>query len=150
MIFWHLLMYIWYRHKFEWEMKTIKIFTIAIFSIFISQACTDATEVLNTQKDTTNTDTITRGCLASYELNPEDNNEKINQVYNKDKVKEGHWMNFEFVLTENTKMKTTRIKTEEGYYRKNKKEGFWKFFKKDGTIADSVEYSNNLPVKNRF
>ena len=79
-------MYIWYRHKFEWEMKTIKIFTIAIFSIFISQACNDATEVLNTQKDTTNTDTITRGCLASYELNPEDNNEKINQVYNKDKV----------------------------------------------------------------
>jgi hypothetical protein len=129
-------------------MKTIKLFTFGTLAVFFIQACADKTEAVTIKQDTNSIDTINIGCLASYDINPLDNKEKINQVYGKDKVKDGHWITFGFAVTKTTDKKTNRIKIEEGYYRKNKKEGYWKFFKDDGTIKDSVEYKNDLPLTN--
>lgn len=88
-----------------------------------------------------------KGCLASYETV---NGERINKIYGGD-IKDGHWIHYEFVIPtakENTNKKVVRAKIEEGYYKENKKEGFWKFYNKGGTLKDSVEYKNDVPIHN--
>ena len=47
---------------------------------------------------------------------------------------------------ENTVNTIIRAKIEEGYYRCNKRTGFWKFYNNDGTLKDSVEYKNDVAV----
>lgn len=130
-------------------MKTIKLFTFGTLFLFFIQACCDEKETVTIKQDTNAIDTLTIGCLGSYDINPSDNKERINQVYGKDRIKDGHFITFGFAVTKNADNKTARIKIEEGYYRRNKKVGFWKFYKDDGTIKDSVEYKNDVPVSNK-
>jgi antitoxin component YwqK of YwqJK toxin-antitoxin module len=37
---------------------------------------------------------------------------------------------------------------EEGRYRQNKRQGYWKLYNRYGTVRDSVEYKNDVPVVN--
>ncbi|MBA2612413.1 MAG: hypothetical protein H0U95_10605 [Bacteroidetes bacterium] len=127
-------------------MKPIKLFLLGIIALFFIPACTIETVAVAVKEDLNAIDTITTGCLVSYDINPLDNTEKINQVRGKDNIKDGHWITFGFAVTKTNDNKTNRIKIEEGYYRKNKKIGFWKFYKEDGTLKDSVEYKNDVPL----
>ena len=130
-------------------MKTIKLLPFAALILLLLQACVSETENMAIKQHTNTIDTLTMGCLDSYDINPSDNKEKINQVYGKNHVKEGHWIAFGFAVTKKANNKANRIKIEEGYYRRNKKVGFWKFYRADNTIKDSVEYKNDVPVPNK-
>lgn len=88
-----------------------------------------------------------KGCLTSFETV---NGETINKTYGGG-IKDGHWITYEFVIPnvkQNKDSKVIRAKMEEGYYKENKKEGFWKFYNNDGTLKDSVEYKNDEPILN--
>lgn len=124
-------------------MKTLKLLTIEALILFFIQACSTKTESVTKNQTTNSTDTLNIGCLSSYDINPSNNQEKINQVYGKDHIKDGHWIIFS--VSKNTNEKINRIKLEEGYYRKNKKIGFWKFYNTDGTLKDSIEYKTTNP-----
>ena len=67
-------------------------------------------------------------------------------MFGKDHIKSGHWISYGFTLKKTVDNKTERVKIEEGYYRNNKKTGFWKFYNEDGTLKDSVEYKDDVPV----
>lgn len=128
-------------------MTTSKLFTILTLVLFFIQACSDKTESLTINQTTNSIDTINIGCLGSYDINPSDNKERINQVYGKELIKDGHWI--VFGNTKGADEKINRVKMEEGYYRKNKKIGFWKFYNLDGTFKDSIEYKNDKPLTNQ-
>lgn len=88
-----------------------------------------------------------KGCLESFETV---NGERINKTMGNN-IKDGHWIHYEFVIPtakKNKDSKVVRAKMQEGYYKENKKEGFWKFFNTDGTLKDSVEYKNDKPILN--
>ena len=114
-------------------------------SLFI-QACDDKIETVDIKQGADSNDTISIGCLGLYDINPSDNKERINQVYSKGGIKDGHWIIFGLNFVKTADGKTNRAKIEEGYYRKNKKIGFWKFYNADGTLKDSVEYKNGVLV----
>ena len=109
--------------------------------LFIS-SCSGKTEAEKRNKMEGLVDSLNIGCLSSYDINPSNNQEKINQVYGKENIKDGHWIIFD--ITKNANEKVNRIKLEEGYYRKNKKIGFWKSYNKDGTLKDSIEYKTTV------
>lgn len=128
-------------------MKTFKLFTLGTIAVCFIQAC-------GGKAKTETVENMGRGCVDIYELNVLDNSDTINRTYG-DGTKEGHWITFEWtdpnekMVNENKEnlAKAGRAKIEEGYYKDNKKEGFWKFFNKDGTLKDSVEYKNDLLVR---
>lgn len=51
-------------------------------------------------------------------------------------------------VAKTAKGKIIRNKLEEGYYRFDKKVGFWKFYNEEGTLKDSVEYKNDMSILN--
>ena len=57
-------------------MKTIKLFIVALISCCFIQACDNGSEVATAPQDPNAIDTITTGCLGSYDINPSDNKEK--------------------------------------------------------------------------
>jgi hypothetical protein len=116
-------------------MKTLIIITWIPIILFIS-SCSCKTEAEKRNKIEGLVDTLNIGCLSSYDINPSNNQEKINKVYGKDQIKDGHWIIFG--IAKNAHEKVNRVKLEDGYYRKNKKIGFWKLFNKDGTLKDSI------------
>ncbi len=128
-------------------MTKLKLFTIGTSLLFFILACSNKTESVLINQTTNLIDTLNIGCLGSYDINPANNKEKINQVYGKDQIKDGHWI--VFGLTKNTDKKVSRVKLEEGYYRKNKKVGFWKIYNEGGTLKDSIEYKNNQTSINK-
>lgn len=130
-------------------MKAIKLFIIGAATFCFIQSCGSKSEPVAINQGPSAIDTINIGCLGSYDINPSDGKERINQVYGKDHIKDGHWITFGYAITNSVDNKAGRVKLEEGYYRKNKKTGFWKFYKEDGTIKDSVEYKNDVPVTNK-
>lgn len=87
-------------------------------------------------------------CLSSYELNEGGSPDTINKQYGKEKVKEGYWILYEMETGADTDKNTRgaerptlrRIRAAEGYYQKNLRQGWWIFYKKDGTLRDSVYY----------
>jgi antitoxin component YwqK of YwqJK toxin-antitoxin module len=130
-------------------MLRTKIFRIGMLFLLLMHACGEDNETLTLNRITNTVDTLITGCLVSYDINPSDNKERINQVFGKDHIKDGHWITFALAVTKNSKVKTSKVKIEEGYYRKNKKVGVWKFYNEDGTIRDSVEYKNYIPIANK-
>jgi hypothetical protein len=120
---------------------------ILIAILFVLISCNTKTELHEALSSNKHAAPISqKGCLASYETV---NGETINKTYGGD-IKDGHWIHFEFVIPtakENKDKKVVRAKMEEGYYKENKKEGFWKFYNKDGTLKESVEYKNDVPVR---
>lgn len=127
-------------------MRTIKLFIVGMLVLFLIQACSDKIEIAPIKQEINAIDTLTIGCLGSYDINPSNKTEKINQVYGKGHIKNGHWITFGLTFTENSNNNTHRIKVEEGYYKRNKKVGFWKLFNEDGTIKDSLEYKSDVPL----
>ena len=134
-----------------------KLFIIGIVIFCFIQACGNRSETVITEQGTNTIDTINIGCLGSYEINVLGNGETINRLYGKERIKQGHWINFEFIIptgkqsfeaNENKNKKVARTKLEEGYYRHNKKEGFWKSYNKYGTLKDSLQYKNDIAVIN--
>jgi hypothetical protein len=81
-------------------------------------------------------DTTKLDCLSNFEIFE---NETINKMYGKQKMKEGHWINFEMNLSPNKKI--IKVKTEEGHYHLNKKVGVWKYFDSKGITKDSINYN---------
>ena len=127
-------------------MLRTKTFKIGILFLFLMQACGEEHETLTLNQNTNTVDTLVTGCLVSYDINPSDNKERINQVFGIDNIKDGHWITFGLSVTKNSKVRASKVKIEEGHYRKNKKVGVWKFYNKDGIIRDSVEYKNYIPM----
>jgi len=130
----------------------MKLFSLLIFEtifLFLITACNQKTELVSKSNETIGIDTINIGYLGSYDVNPLDTSEKINQVYDKEKIKHGHWIAFGAAVTKTMNDKVVRTKIEEGYYRFNKKVGFWKFYNEDGTLKDSIEYKNDIAVVNQ-
>lgn len=82
-----------------------------------------------------------RKCLNSFELG--DTGDTINIIDCKG-LQQGHWIISKVIMTDKTHAKM--IKIEEGFFRDNKKEGFWKFFNTDGSIKDSLEYKDDVPM----
>lgn len=94
---------------------------------------------------------------CSYELRQVDQKmDTFNLIY--DGLKQGPWIVYKdiipkssILLTDNTKTlqgKIVRRTLEEGYYKDNKKEGYWKFYyEEDGSLKDSVLFKNGEIVK---
>lgn len=136
-------------------LKTIKFFSIFAVLICFIYACNNKTETQIVEHATTAIDTLNIGCPVSYELNILGNLDTINKVYGKENIKHGHWITFGMIIPkekralnskENSDKNIIRAKLEEGFYRNNKKEGFWKFYNNDGSFKDSIEYKNDVVV----
>ncbi len=132
-------------------MKSIILITLSIFvSCFVS-SCNDNTAVSVKQSPINRADTLNIGCLSSFEINPFGTNDTINRIYGDKRIKEGYWIIFGFIPTKKehatSVSKLVRMKLADGYYKKDKKEGFWKFYKEDGSLKDSVEYRNDMEVR---
>jgi len=110
-------------------MKTLKRIMPGAIIVVMIQAC-------NTEPNTT--DMNDKHSAGSFELNVHGHNDTINMIY-ADGSKEGHWISSVW-------SNGSRVKMEEGYYKDNKKEGYWKFFNKDGSLKDSVEYKNDVAI----
>lgn len=128
-------------------MKIATQLLIITIAFFLTLACSEKPEIVTLNK-TNIIDTINIGCLGTYDLNPLNTHERINQVYDKQKIKHGHWISFGVTVTKIADDKVIRTKLEEGYYRFNKKVGFWKFYNEDGSLKDSIEYKNDVAVVN--
>ncbi len=127
-------------------MKTIKLFFAAAGLLCLVQACSDEPIV---KENSNTTDTVNIGCLASYELLPGEKIDTVNKLYGKEKIKHGRWVDYELSVQaeKSNTLKTTRVITGMGHYKKNKKEGLWRFFKPDGSLKDSVVYKNDSAVE---
>ena len=127
-------------------MKLVIQLLIGVVTLLLIQSCNQKTELVSKLNEPIGIDTLNIGCLGTYDLNPLDSSEKINQIYSKNKVKHGHWINFSIAVTKTENHKAVRTKLEEGFYKFNKKVGFWKFYKEDGTLKDSIKYINDVAV----
>jgi antitoxin component YwqK of YwqJK toxin-antitoxin module len=135
-------------------MRFILLFTLGVFISFTFPSCEedsheDKTEVAIIQTPLNLADTLNMGCLSAYEINYAGNKDTINRTYGDKKIKDGYWIIFG--LSNSSEKSSTvpqlaRIKLADGYYKKNKKEGFWKFYKEDGSLKDSVEYKNDVQI----
>lgn len=121
-------------------MKAIKLFIIGAIIFGFIQACGSKSKT----KAVYPPGTI--NCYVPFELNPLNSNDTINRMFY-DGTRVGHWIIFEFTTANNSQgmeaaRSAIRIKVEEGNYVNGKKEGLWKFYKKDGTLRGSSEYKN--------
>lgn len=94
---------------------------------------------------------------CSYELvRVNQKMDTINLTY--DGQKQGRWLVFKNIIpkssilpTDNTKIlqsKIVRRTMEEGYYKDNKKVGYWKIYnEEDGSLKDSVLFRNGELIK---
>ncbi len=71
-------------------------------------------------------------------------------------LKQGRWIVFGFVIPGGKKPNETKEEMsnraqraifEEGVYKDNKKQGIWKYYYKDGTIKNTTEYKDDVPVQ---
>lgn len=131
-------------------MKTVKQFALGTLTLFFIQACSDSKGTVTADQGSNMIDTINMGCLGTYELDFQGSGDTINKIYGEDHIKHGRWVTYALNLSKEKpttdNAKTIRIKTEEGYYRNNKKVGFWKFYNEDGTLKDSIEYKSDVPL----
>lgn len=120
-------------------MRIINYHIVAII-VFIISSCQNNNEV-------------EKKCFASFELNNSEGQLDTVNLIDCDKNKQGRWVvtkniipKFSILPTDNNKTlhsKIIRRVVEEGYYRDNKKEGYWKYYnEEDGSVKDSVLYIN--------
>ena len=130
-------------------MKTKIITSLLPIVFFLIQSC---------RENNTHTSKPYRG--ASFELSMQTGRDTIN-LTDCDSLKQGHWITFTTTVihhtlyaqsTGNTFIKKSitsdpeRVKIEEGYYKDNKKQGFWKKYSPAGELLDSVEYKDGVAV----
>ena len=126
-------------------MKTIKLVIIGAFVAWIIYACNSKSKTAQA-RNLISTFNTNRTCYVPFELNPLNNMDTINRMFY-DGTKLGHWITFKWIFPEGeycgrTSQKPVCVKVEEGNYVNNKREGFWKFYRKDGTFRDSVIYKD--------
>lgn len=123
-------------------MKTIKLFILVGFVASFIQACN-----INAKTEpVANNSNNKKSCYVPFEINPINTNDTINRMFY-DGTKIGHWIVFQWVtpkgeLPMGTAKRHGRAKLEEGNYVNGKKEGFWKSYRQDGTLRDSVLFNN--------
>jgi antitoxin component YwqK of YwqJK toxin-antitoxin module len=137
----------------QMTMNTIKLFIFGTFTFCFIQACDDKPKTIteNLGPVETNGNLIYKG-------------DTINRQYNG--VRQGHFVVFEngvqrdaaktesspsAVNTEVNKqnaMSSLGIPIEEGDYKDGKKQGTWTYYNPDGSIKNTVEYKDDVPVKN--
>ena len=121
---------------------TILLFLTAL-SFFYS--CDDQPEPVVAQQDSVITE-LNRGCPnSSYEVLA--NGDTVNKSYGNEKIKEGHWITFVLINRNPNDKKIEKCRMEEGYYKNNKKTGFWILYNRDGSVRDSVEYRDDVLVE---
>lgn len=123
-------------------METIKLFILTGLIACFIQACNIKAKTEPVAK----TPTSERTCYVPYEINPLNNNDTINRMFY-DGTKIGHWIVFQWVtpkgeLQMGTAKRHGRAKLEEGNYVNGKKEGYWKSYRQDGRLRDSVLFNN--------
>lgn len=124
-------------------------FISSVLILFLASSCEDDLQEEKKESYINMGDTINAGCLSSYEINYAGANDTINRTYGNKNIKEGHWI---FFGLSNRSDKTStapqlaNVKLAEGYYKKDKKEGVWKFYKDDGSLKNSIEYKNDVQV----
>lgn len=134
-------------------MKTIQLLIATIF--FVIAACT------NEQKKSVadeQTKSVSERCTSSYELTGLGGKDTVNLI-DCDKRKQGKWVLTKPVIfdksitpsatKESMKRKLVHITLEEGFYKDDKKVGYWKYYnEEDGVLKDSVLFINGEAVKN--
>lgn len=126
-----------------------KLVLLHLFVFFIL-SCNDGSKKKNNNY---NKDKIhLQGCLQTYEIDPQRLHDTLNKIY-EGGIKQGHWLYYELAVKKTAqgeviKGSSYRTIVEDGYYINNKKEGYWKFYHKDGTLKDSVEYKNDIAITN--
>lgn len=135
-------------------MKTLQLFKFGTMTLCFIQACsnkpTEGTENLGPADN--------YGCPIVY------NGDTINRSYKG--VKQGHFVLFDTDVqrnTSHTKSPPEAVYTEvnkqnsltspgkpveEGDYKDGKKEGTWTYYNSDGTIKNTIEYKDDIEVKN--
>ena len=110
----------------------MKPFFILVIVLFLIQSCGESKEP------------AARECLfrgGSYELIGHDT---INLI-DCDSIKQGHWIVHKYAVL-NKQIGPERIVDEKGFYKDNKKQGFWKKYSTTGEVLDSVEYKDGVAV----
>lgn len=124
-------------------MKAIKLFILGALVASFIQACNVKSKAEPLERIVINNQ---RSCYLPFELNPLNTNDTINRMFY-DGTKEGHWIVFEYITVNNVQglesaRPPVRVKVEEGNYVNGKKDGLWKFYKKDGTIREKAVFNN--------
>lgn len=120
-------------------MNTGQFFQIVILTACLTMACTPNNAHPKQQSNPASNPDSGSDCLATFEYNPFNPSEKINQEFGKQRNKYGHWIHL--ALTPNKNQRLKKIKLAEGYYQNNVRVGTWKFYREDGTLKDSVNYN---------
>lgn len=127
-------------------MKTIKLFLLCLPACLFTLACSES-GTSKAGKTENLSDPVDMGYLTTYQLNPQNLHDTFNKFYGKELVKHGHWINYSLTVQQgnpaSTAPKSRLIKTEEGTYKYNKREGLWRTYNADGTMKDSVLYHND-------
>ncbi|HWY09777.1 MAG TPA: hypothetical protein VN026_00555 [Bacteroidia bacterium] len=111
----------------------IKILFILPVVLFLIQSCSE------------NKEPAARVCRGgSYELSFKTGKDTFNLI-DCENNKQGHWVIFKWVVL-NKQNGPERIADEEGFYKDNKKQGFWKKFSPIGKVLDSVEYKDGVAI----
>ncbi len=126
-------------------MKTIKLIIFITITFCFIQSCNEKSKAMP------EVFISNRPCYIPFQIL--ENGDTINKMYNNE-IKEGLWISH-ISIARGGKLSIAsagtgviNIKVEEGYYKNNKKEGFWKFYDRyDGTFKDSVKYKNDIVVK---
>lgn len=99
--------------------------------------------VLSCNNEQTKNKSTNKTSIISYEISP--NNKDTVNVTDGSGFKQGHWIITKYAVL-NKNNGAERIKVEEGVYKNNKREGFWKKFSESGQLIDSVNYENDKVI----
>lgn len=135
-------------------MKTLKLFILGTLTFCFIQACNNKPNTISENLGPADN----YGCPIVY------NGDTINRYYKG--VKQGHFVLFDNDVQRNTALTKSPPEAvytevnkqnsltspgkplEEGDYKDGKKQGTWTYYNSDGSIKNTVEYKDDVPVKN--
>lgn len=114
-------------------MKTKRLLLLAISNWMLLLSCS------NPSNDAANN---SHNCyMREFGLAP--NGDTINKI-DCNGFKQGHWINSHFAVPDGQR-NASWVKVEEGEYKDNNKQGYWKRYNPEGDIIDSIRYKNDIP-----
>jgi hypothetical protein len=116
-------------------MKNQKTFWLTMIVVLFLIAC---------QTKNTSTEIPKKSCLKSFEFIGPNLRDTVNRT--DCNGRQGKWIIMEYAVL-NKHNSAEKVKTEEGFYNNNKKEGYWKRFDKFGNLLDSSKYINGEKVE---